>query len=725
LRSTQRNERTSRIETARARELARQLAAGLVAGITGVIFAMTYGALLFAGPLERFLGYGLTIALIALFVGSLVGWASREKALMAGVDSNAIALLASALAGLAAFQLSPDDTLNIALAVIFTTSLVVATTFFLMSVRGFANIVRFVPFPVMAGFLAASGWLLAVGAMTIIVGTPLTVENAARLALAEWRPLGAAVAVALVLFALSKRLPGSVLMPIVIGVATIVVQAVLRSPLCAVDACEPARWLFPAAPEVLWLPPWQLRMDFHAARIVAGFVPTMLVVAFVAMLGVMLALASLEIELRREFDLTHELRVHAALVAASGALGGTIASASISRTVLTAKSGGTGVAGLVAAAIALAMLMGASQVMGYMARAAIGGLLLYLGVSMLRQWIWDVRATARPVEVLQILLIVAITARHGFIAGFGAGVLFACVTFVVTYSRIPLADLASHLGAMRSSVVRSPAQEQVLARHGSKVPVYRLSGYVFFGSASKIDGMFMEHLLGDAEAVVLDFSRVSGIDTSAITVFQRILRRHTDSPIEFHFVHGPPTREQLEALVFAPGASRKLAYHDSLDRALEAAEEGLLDKHEEDAGDQTLMSTASALDWRSPFEDYLETREVAQDEALFQEGDRSDEVYFVESGRFDVLKRVDDGSPVRLAKVRHGALLGEIAFYLGEPRSASVVATRPSVVRVMRRVALERMRTEKPELATRFDHMVIRSVAGSLKRTTQMVTTLA
>ena len=135
--------------------------------------------------------------------------------------------------------------------------------------------------------------------------------------------------------------------------------------------------------------------------------------------------------------------------------------------------------------------------------------------------------------------------------------------------------------------------------------------------------------------------------------------------------------------------------------------------------------TAASLDWRSPFEDYLETREVAEEEALFQEGDRSDEVYFVESGRFDVLKIVDDGPPVRLAKVRHGALLGEIAFYLGEPRSATIVATRPSSVRVMHRVALERMRQERPELATQFDHMVIRSVARSLKRTTEMVTTLA
>jgi len=52
------------------------------------------------------------------------------------------------------------------------------------------------------------------------------------------------------------------------------------------------------------------------------------------------------------------------------------------------------------------------------------------------------------------------------------------------------------------------------------------------------------------------------------------------------------------------------------------------------------------------------------------------------------------------------------------------VADQASTVRVMHRAALERMRAERPELATQFDHMVIRSVARSLKRTSQMVTTL-
>ncbi len=685
---------------------------------------MTYGALLFAGPLERFLGHGLTIALVALLVGSLVGFFSREKAMLAGPDSNSTSVLASALAGLGAAGFAPGDTLHVALAVVFATALVCAATFRLLSHPTLANAVRFVPFPVMAGFLASTGWLLAGGALTIITGIPFTFEGAVRIAAEAGPELGVGVVVALTLFALSKRLPGSVLMPVVIFTTSVAINLALASPLCA-GGCQAGNWLFPTPPQVSWLPPWQLRLDGDALRAVVGFVPTMLVVAFVAVLAVMLTLASLEIELKREFDLAHELRVHAGAAATAGALGGMIASASISRTALNHRSGGGRVAAVFAATMALALLLGADQVMGYMARGALGGLVLYLGISMLRQWVWDVRETARPVELLQILLIVAITARHGFIEGFGAGVLIACVTFVVTYSRIPLTDLATHLGALRSSVVRSAGQEEALARHGERTRIFRLSGYVFFGSANKIDGMFGERLAVDTDAVILDLSRVSGIDTSAVTVFQRILRRHVDSSVHFHLVHGPAVKRQMESLGGVAGAGRSLSFHDGLDRALEAAEEGLLARYGSEVQEGTLMLTSKSLDWRSPFEEYLETREVAEDEVLCREGDRSDEVYFVESGRFDVLKQVDaTGPPVRLAKVRHGALVGELAFYSGAPRSASIVATRASSVRVMRRDALERMRRERPELATEFDHMVIRSVAGSLKRTTQMVTML-
>jgi SulP family sulfate permease len=36
-----------------------------------------------------------------------------------------------------------------------------------------ANIIRFVPFPVVGGFLAGTGWLLPKGAVNVMVGRPI------------------------------------------------------------------------------------------------------------------------------------------------------------------------------------------------------------------------------------------------------------------------------------------------------------------------------------------------------------------------------------------------------------------------------------------------------------------------------------------------------------------------------------------------------------------------
>jgi CRP-like cAMP-binding protein len=66
-------------------------------------------------------------------------------------------------------------------------------------------------------------------------------------------------------------------------------------------------------------------------------------------------------------------------------------------------------------------------------------------------------------------------------------------------------------------------------------------------------------------------------------------------------------------------------------------------------------------------------------ELLYAEGDHSDEIYFIESGGMEVVKAVGgDGAVLRLAKLAKGAMVGELAFYTGDPRSASIAATQGS-----------------------------------------------
>jgi CRP-like cAMP-binding protein len=60
-------------------------------------------------------------------------------------------------------------------------------------------------------------------------------------------------------------------------------------------------------------------------------------------------------------------------------------------------------------------------------------------------------------------------------------------------------------------------------------------------------------------------------------------------------------------------------------------------------------------------------------DVVFEEGDPSDAVYFMLSGRIRVYRDVEDRS-VELAELAGGAVLGETGVICGRPRSASIVA---------------------------------------------------
>ncbi|HVO87480.1 MAG TPA: cyclic nucleotide-binding domain-containing protein [Casimicrobiaceae bacterium] len=79
----------------------------------------------------------------------------------------------------------------------------------------------------------------------------------------------------------------------------------------------------------------------------------------------------------------------------------------------------------------------------------------------------------------------------------------------------------------------------------------------------------------------------------------------------------------------------------------------------------------------------LPERRLAAGEVLIQEGVRSNALYVLQSGALDVIR---DG--VRVVGIDEpGAFLGEISVLLGAPPTATVVASRMTVVHVIENAA--------------------------------------
>jgi SulP family sulfate permease len=441
----------------------------------------------------------------------------------------------------------------------------------------------------------------------------------------------------------------------------------------------------------------------------------MLIVAFVGLLTILLSVASLELTYQREFELESVLRAHAGVAVVSGALGGFTGVISIGRTALNRQMGGGAISATIAGVICLATLMGGGGAITYIPKAALGGLVLFIGIGMLRQWLWDQRTKTTAVELSQILLIVGLVAKFGFLVGFAAGILIACVVFVVTYSRIPVTGLSTTLANFPSTVVRPDHEAALLHDRGHGVLVYRLHGYMFFGSASAIDAAFRS-LDKSVTGVIIDFSDVSGVDSSAVGVFQRILRRFQHRETPFAFVYSPSVERGVRAIIsgFAIASA-----HSSLDSALEAAEERIVSGAAESEG--RLFSFLPDAESRQAFAAHCERRTLRRGETLCLEGDHSAEVFFVDQGSLEVFKQGDNGNGLRLAKLRAGAMVGEQAFYTGEARTASIAAAEDSIVYALGHEELERLRRTHPEVAQAFDRMVITKLSHALARTNRLV----
>lgn len=64
---------------------------------------------------------------------------------------------------------------------------------------------------------------------------------------------------------------------------------------------------------------------------------------------------------------------------------------------------------------------------------------------------------------------------------------------------------------------------------------------------------------------------------------------------------------------------------------------------------------------------------------LFEEGERGSDCYVLHSGAVKVLRRFPDGRRITLARLGPGSVVGELALFNGERRSATVEAVEPTL----------------------------------------------
>ncbi|GAA5842002.1 hypothetical protein JCM3766R1_005720 [Sporobolomyces carnicolor] len=317
-------------------------------------------------------------------------------------------------------------------------------------------------------------------------------------------------------------------------------------------------------------------------------IPTQLALVFFALLHVPINVPSLAISIGEDnVDTDQELLAHGISNIASGLVGSVPNYLCYVNSVLFYEVGGTTrIASALLAVSSFGVLVAGPGVIGFLPVCVVAALIFILGIDLVKEALWDTHGRVSRFEYFTIWTIVVVMTVWDFVLGLAAGLILACVSFVVMSSQRRAIRSILAGSVARSTVRRHPKQSAFLKEVGKQIRVIKLQGFLFFGTISSCEATIRKILEAASwtkdpiRFLVLDFSMASGVDFSAAEAFVRMQRLLDERGVQLVFCGCPVDSSVAIALqsvdLWSDGPDEKVVVLENLNDALEHCENAFL-----------------------------------------------------------------------------------------------------------------------------------------------------
>jgi len=690
--------------------------------------ALGNGLLVFAplGPEHAAAGAvaGLVGAIVLGGVASLLG---GTPGLVSAPSGPAAAMLTALAAHLAVTDPARATVL------LFATGLLAGAVQLGFGVLRLGTMVKFIPYPVVAGFLSAAGLLLAWGQIPSIAGVAGGGPLGALSHLGDWRTVAVVTAVAT--FASTRlsqrflpRLP-PVLTGIAIGTLTYLAFAAGYPGLAAV-AGNPLRiGTVPGAGAIVATLPARLR-ELLALRpedlaMLAGPAAALAALLSVDTLKSCVLVDSIT---QGRHAGNRELLAQGLGNALAALVGGAPGAGVSGATLVNLGAGGrTRISSAAAPALLLGVAALAPGVVAGTPRAVLGGVLVHVG---LRTVDWGALRLARRRETrldLAVVAAVVVTALgRDLVTAAAAGVGLAVVLYLRDRMKQSPVRSRGDVSSLRSTRRRLPAEDAVLAEHGREAAVLGLQGDLFFGTADRLLTE-LEPDLAARRYLLLDFSRVADVDLTAARILTQAEARLAGRGgiLLVAAARAPASLEAALRDAAQPPRRAPARFFPSRDEALEWCEERILEEHLVERpshgalrlGEMNLFS-GLAPESLEALERQVRLVRAADGERVFRTGDPGDSMFFVRLGRIRLVVTGEGGRELMLGVFGRGDVAGELAFIDGRRRSADAVACAETELFQLTREGFDAAAREAPSLREELPTRLLRVISYRLRVTT-------
>jgi SulP family sulfate permease len=728
------------------------LAISLVFGAVGIATTVSFATLVFAENTEHYLNAGIAHFLLGgAIAGIILAFASSIRGQFGGIQDVSAALAGAIATSVAAsMEGSSDEAVftNVLLALV-AAALLAAVSFVIIGRFRLGNFVRFVPFPVVAGFLAATGWLLFKGGIEVAGGGGhlelLHLDyflDHAHMDQVAW-----AIALGIALYALTRMLQGQLwVLPVMLLAAVALFYGVVALGAPTMDQLRADHWLIGPLPdtsfwETLTIPAGGL-VDLDAVWASLG---SILTYGAVAVLALLVTASGLELEMKRDINVNVELQRSGLTNIIAGLTGAPTSWVNPPSTALAAERGVLRpVFGLVHAALLLIVFLAGPELVSLFPRFVAGGLLAYLGAELLGEWIWDTRREMPLVDLSVVLVIVGTVELAGLLSGVAVGLVASVIIFLVRYSSVrPIRDVVDG-GSVHSGRDRPIPDERLLSYYDEKMLIISLQGFIFFGSAHTVYSAVKGYYEGSEQPpifLVLDMRLVQGVDSSAASAFVKMARLSGEHDSNLVVASGSQavTGSLLQAGL-DPGRYEHLHVFDRFDDALEWCENDLLEsaRHQlqkrgggsadDEFLDAVFTDVMNALEVQEEFEDLVQilgprmhVLDCQVGETLVEQQEENHRLFFIMGGVVSLEKLELHTDASRVGTLGRWNMIGELGALLDyrEPFTARVEKAGEILVLPADQIAA--VFRDTPEIARRLQRLSLLMLASKLEKTSHRI----
>ena len=590
----------------------------------------------------------------------------------------------------------------------------------LFGLIGLGRLIKYMPYPVVSGYLSGVGLIILTSQVPILLGVPTGSHlwpALSGIALWKWQTIGVGlVTVAVMVGAprLTKAVPATIL-----GLAA---GAIAYGGFAWAD---PALRVLEGNSQVIGalggggtglFSAFAGRLTAIKAMGLADL-PALLIPALT--LAVLLSIDTLKTCVvldtltRSRHDSNRELLGQGLGNLTSAAIGGVPGAGQMGATLVNISSGGSSrLSGLIEGALSLLAFLALGALIAWVPVAALAGILIVVGVRMIDLGsLHFLKARSTIFDFVVVVAVVVTAMAVSLIAASGVGVVLAIVLFIREQIGGSVVHRKTDGNKIFSRQTRLPAAMAILQRDGDQAVIFELQGSLFFGTTDQLYSA-LEPELKTRRYVILDLRRVQSVDVTAAHLLEQVEDILAERGGFLLFSHIPPrlpsgqdVQRYFDEVGLVRSGSRAMIFAE-LDSALEWVEERLLaeagvtrseekplELHEIDLFKGRKAETLRAL------EGCMEKRAYKSGEKIFQCGDTDDVLYLIRRGAVRIMLQLDEIQWRHVGTFDRGNFFGEMAFLDGQTRSADAIASTDTELFALSRKRFDALAEEHKRMA--------------------------